>query len=192
MPGSPRPRPRPVQGGETGGRPAAGHRAFRAARKQRARFRAAGTQSRTTGRWRGSTRCISAPTRSIKTVNPAALLKAIEAGEVDLSEQPRTRRHQRPHGHAQVDPARHLDLLPVHERDVALARQCQPAPGDRPFDRPPRAGQASVIRTRSPSSPAAAAARALGACEDRLGYDEVKARECFAAAGSPRLKLACC
>ncbi len=31
--------------------------------------------------------------------------------------------------------------------------------------------------------------RALGACEDQLHYDKAKARQCFEAAGSPKLKL---
>ncbi len=123
-----------------------------------------------------------------KNGQPTALLKAIEAGEVDLSSSlGRDAINALTGMRKSIQPGISTCFLFMNVMSPQLGSASLRQAIAHSIDRLELAklcySNALAFVAGSPLP------RALGACEDRLGYDKVKARECFAAAGSPRLKL---
>lgn len=123
-----------------------------------------------------------------KAGQPTALLKAIEAGEVDLtSSLGRDAINALTGMRKSIQPGISTCFLFMNVQSPqlgsALLRQAIAHSIDR-FELAKLCYSNALAFVAGSPLP-----RALGSCEDRLGYDPAKARECYAAAGSPQARL---
>ena len=123
-----------------------------------------------------------------KAGQPTALLKAIEAGEVDLSSSlGRDAINALSGMRKSIQPGISTCFLFMNTQSSQLGNAKLRQAIAYSIDRLELAklcySNALAFVAGSPLP------RALGSCEDRLGFNPAKAKECFAAAGSPKLKL---
>lgn len=123
-----------------------------------------------------------------KNGQPTALLKAIEAGDVDLSSSlGRDAINALSGMRKSIQPGISTCFLFMNVQSKPLAnatlRQAIAHSIDR-FELAKLCYSNALAFVAGGPLP-----RALGSCEDRLHYDKAKARQCFEAAGSPQLKL---
>ncbi len=123
-----------------------------------------------------------------KAGQPTALLKAIEAGEVDLtSSLGRDAINALSGMRKSIQPGISTCFLFMNVQSPRLAdarlRQAIAHSIDR-FELAKLCYSNALAFVAGSPLP-----RALGSCEDRLGFDRTKARECYAAAGSPKARL---